>query len=396
MKYRLPVRTGSALVLGLCFGLMGCVQAPSQVPPATPVTVTVSYPVEREVTDYADFTARIAAVDSVEVRAHVWGYLERVNFKEGTLVKKGDVLFEIDPRPYQADADQAKAKVAQDKAQLTSDEAEYQRNAPCCLPRRSRSPIWTRARRPDASTSPTWRPTRRSWRRATGPGIHEGHRPGQRARQPIPRHRGQPDPVGGPANVTLLTTIVSVDPMYAYFDVDEHTVLRVRQLIREGKVQSARDMAVARVAGPGQRGRVSPPGHDRFRGQPGQSEDRHLAGPGRVPQQGRGALRRIFRPRPRAHRPAPQGPAGHRPRHRHRPGPEDRLRRRRQERGRLPPHSAGIAARRLAGDRGRSETGRAGDRQRPATVRPGMAVEPKVVDMPTSEAEGRQIRSPAS
>src|SRR6202023_668772 len=89
---------------------------------------TVSYPVERDVTDYADFTARIAAVDSVEVRAHAWGYLERVNFKEGTLVKKGDVLFELDPRPYQALLNQAKAKVAQDEAQLTYDEAEYQRN----------------------------------------------------------------------------------------------------------------------------------------------------------------------------------------------------------------------------------------------------------------------------
>ena len=60
-------------------------------------------PVERDVTDYADFTGRTAAVDSVEVRARVWGYLDKVNFKEGALVKKGDVLFEIDPRPYQAD-----------------------------------------------------------------------------------------------------------------------------------------------------------------------------------------------------------------------------------------------------------------------------------------------------
>src|SRR6202035_2832425 len=80
------------------------------------------------VTDYADFTARIAAVDSVEVRAHVWGYLDKVNFKEGALVKKGDVLFEIDPRPYEALLNQAKAKVAQDEAQLSYDEAEYQRN----------------------------------------------------------------------------------------------------------------------------------------------------------------------------------------------------------------------------------------------------------------------------
>jgi RND family efflux transporter MFP subunit len=78
--------------------------------------------------DYADFTARIAAVDSVEVRAHVWGYLQKVNFREGDLVKKGQVLFELDPRPYQALLNQAKAKVAQDKAQLAFDEAEYQRN----------------------------------------------------------------------------------------------------------------------------------------------------------------------------------------------------------------------------------------------------------------------------
>ena len=75
-----------------------------------PVPVTVSYPVERDVTDYADFTARTAAVDSVEVRAHVWGYLDKVNFKEGALVKKGDVLFEIDPRPYQAVLNQAEGE----------------------------------------------------------------------------------------------------------------------------------------------------------------------------------------------------------------------------------------------------------------------------------------------
>ena len=106
MKYRSPVRIGSALVLGFCLGLMGCARAPSEAPPAAPVTATVSYPVERDVTDYADFTARIAAVDSVEVRAHAWGYLDKVNFKEGALVKKGDVLFELDPRTYKAQLNQ--------------------------------------------------------------------------------------------------------------------------------------------------------------------------------------------------------------------------------------------------------------------------------------------------
>src|SRR5580693_6424675 len=116
------------LLLWLCLGLAGCAQAPSGAPVATPIPVTVSYPVERDVTDYADFTARTVAVDSVEVRAHVWGYLDKVNFKEGALVKKGDILFELDPRPYQAALDQAKAKVKQDEAQLAFDEAEYQRN----------------------------------------------------------------------------------------------------------------------------------------------------------------------------------------------------------------------------------------------------------------------------
>src|SRR5262245_23060783 len=124
MKYVSTCLAGIALVLGVT----GCAQAPPEAPPAAPTPVTVSYPVEREVTDYADFTARTAAVDSVEVRAHVWGYLDKVNFKEGALVKKGEVLFELDPRPYQAVLNQAKAKVTQDEAQLTFDEAEYRRN----------------------------------------------------------------------------------------------------------------------------------------------------------------------------------------------------------------------------------------------------------------------------
>src|SRR6201993_1528662 len=112
------------LVFGLCIMLAGCAGAPSAAPVPRPTPVTVSRPVERYVTDYADFTARTAAVDAVEVRAHVWGYLDKVNFKEGALVKKGDVLFELDPRPYQAMLDQAKGKLRQDQAQLKYDEAE--------------------------------------------------------------------------------------------------------------------------------------------------------------------------------------------------------------------------------------------------------------------------------
>src|SRR5262245_35652805 len=94
-------------VLGACVGLAGCAVAPSGSTEPEPTTVAVSRPIEREVTDYTDFTARTAAVDSVEVRARVWGYLDRVNFQEGALVKKGDVLFEIDPLIYKAALKQA-------------------------------------------------------------------------------------------------------------------------------------------------------------------------------------------------------------------------------------------------------------------------------------------------
>src|ERR1700722_10700623 len=106
------------LLLGLCIGLAGCAGTPSGGPEATPTPVTVSRPVERYVTDYADFTARTAAVDSVELRARVWGYLDKVKFKEGAMVKKDDVLFEIDPRSYQASYDASKAQVAQNVANL--------------------------------------------------------------------------------------------------------------------------------------------------------------------------------------------------------------------------------------------------------------------------------------
>jgi multidrug resistance efflux pump len=82
--------------------------------------VVVSHPVERSVTDYAEFTARLSAVDSVEVRARVDGYLDSVHFEAGALVKKGDVLFVIDQRPFVRELNRA-------KAQLEQAQAEYKR-----------------------------------------------------------------------------------------------------------------------------------------------------------------------------------------------------------------------------------------------------------------------------
>src|SRR5947207_2464906 len=71
-------------------------------PPSTPPLIEVSHPVAKDVTDYADYVGRTTAIDSVEVRARVGGYLQKVNFTEGELVKKSQMLFEIDSRPYEA------------------------------------------------------------------------------------------------------------------------------------------------------------------------------------------------------------------------------------------------------------------------------------------------------
>jgi RND family efflux transporter MFP subunit len=238
MKYRFRLRVGSALLLGFCLGLVGCARGPSEPPKATPISVTVSIPVERNVTDYADFTARIAAVDSVEVRARVWGYLEKVNFKEGALVKKGDVLFELDPRPYQAMLNQAKAKVAQDEAQLKFDEAEYRRNiAGGSAVSRSDLDKSAAARDVDIANVEADKAMAASrhldleYTKITAPIAGRVSRYGVTVGNLIQS--------ADQASVTLLTTIVSVDPMYAYFDMDERTVQRVGPLIRDDKVKSA-------------------------------------------------------------------------------------------------------------------------------------------------------------
>jgi RND family efflux transporter MFP subunit len=103
--------------LALVLPLVGCGEsaAPEEMK-MPPTVVTVSYPVERKVQDYAEFTGRTNAVESVKVRARVYGHLEKINFTEGTEVKAGDVLFVIDQRPYQAALSRAKADLAQNEA----------------------------------------------------------------------------------------------------------------------------------------------------------------------------------------------------------------------------------------------------------------------------------------
>jgi RND family efflux transporter MFP subunit len=242
MRYHPTHLAGAALVLGFCLGLAGCARPHAEGPAAAPPPVKVSYPVEREVSDYADFTARTAAVDSVELRARVSGYLEKVNFKEGALVKKGDLLFEIDPRTYQAALQNTQGNFASVEAhakRLEADLARAQRMISTqAIGREEYDKIAGDYREAVASRAAAQAAVERA-RLDLGFTNVAAPISGRVSRYYVTV--GNLVQAGDLTGGTQLTTIVSVDPMYAYFDVDERTVLRVKQLIRQGKARTPDD-----------------------------------------------------------------------------------------------------------------------------------------------------------
>jgi RND family efflux transporter MFP subunit len=237
-----PCRILRALCLlgSLAGALPGCESgspADVQVPPPP---VTVSRPLERTVTDHETFTGRTEAIDAVQVRARVSGYLDKINFQEGADVRQGDVLYEIDPRPYKAQLDQDQATLANARATVTQKEALYRRTV-VLVPKggatREDADVQggdlkiAEAAVEQAKAKIELSQLNLDWTRVTAPVS------GRLSRTLLTRGNLVV------ADSTLLTTIVSLDPMYAYFDVDEQSLLRVQQLIREGKFTSSRDRA---------------------------------------------------------------------------------------------------------------------------------------------------------
>ena len=124
----MPVRTAAWIAAAALLALAGCDKPQQQQAAAPPPPqVTVATPVKKVVSDYDEYVGRFVAIDSVEVRARVSGYLDAIHFKDGQMVKKGDLLFTIDRRPFEAALDQARATAEQAKGNLAFADADLAR-----------------------------------------------------------------------------------------------------------------------------------------------------------------------------------------------------------------------------------------------------------------------------
>ncbi|MDB6110956.1 MAG: mexE [Pedosphaera sp.] len=212
-------------------------------PPAVrpPPAVTASQPAQREVVEWDEYPGRLDAVAMVEVRARVSGYLQSVQFKDGAEVKKGDLLFVIDPRPYQAELDHAEANLKQAETRLALASNDL-----------------TRAERllQSKAISAEEADSRSNAKREAEAMIQSARALVETAKlnfeythiiAPVDGRIGRKLMTegnlvnGNQGQSTLLTTIVSVDPVYCYFDADEQSALKYQQMTREGKGDNMRD-----------------------------------------------------------------------------------------------------------------------------------------------------------
>lgn len=206
--------------------LHGCQKPPELTPPPPPMVI-VGKPVQQAVTEYAEFTGRTEAVELVEIRARVEGYLQSISFQPGTKVKKGDLLFQIDPKPYQVKLNEARAELERRQAELKQADATLKRKE-MALKANAVSELEVIQARADrdvaqaaihaAQAAVETAGLNLSYARITAP--IDGR---------IGRNLADVGNLVGATERTLLATIVCDDPVYAYFTVSERDLLAYQQ-----------------------------------------------------------------------------------------------------------------------------------------------------------------------
>jgi RND family efflux transporter MFP subunit len=216
-------------------GALGCNGSSQPTGQAKPPEVEVSTLVADSLTDFEVFTGHTQALLNVDIRAHVTGYLDQALFKEGDDVKKDDVLFVIDQRPFQAALNQAKANLAQQQAQLTYNQRDYERNV-------NLRPTGA-ASQDDLDKSLAARDVAQAAVGAAQAAVETAQLNLNYTKVLAPFSgrisRRQVDPGNlVQADNTVMASLVQLDPLYAYFDVNERSLLRLRDLLPEGKIPS--------------------------------------------------------------------------------------------------------------------------------------------------------------
>ena len=242
------IRGWLALVALASLGLTGCgkSQAQSGPPQMPPPEVDVSLPVTGEVTDYVDFPGRIEAVNSVEVLARVTGYLEKVHFREGGDVEEGDLLFEIDSRSYDAELARAEGNVVQSEGRLARLNGDFERaqslQAKGAMSKEEISRITGDRTEAQGAVA-----VNKAARDLAALNVSF-----TKVRAPISGRISRRSISSGnlvKADDTSVTSIVSLDPVYAYFDLDERTMLLLKRLIREKKIEWSLDSGLPLLMG---------------------------------------------------------------------------------------------------------------------------------------------------
>ena len=225
--------------------------------------MTVAKPIERGVVDQDEYVGRFVAVDSVEVRARVSGYLDKVHFRDGQMVKQGDLLFTIDKRPFQNTLDQARANLAQAKANLAFTEADLERAKQLVRDRTITEQTFDQRTQAFAARHGLGRGERGGGApgRARS-GIHRAARAGRRPHRRPPRlARQSRRPAARCRATTLLATIVSIDPIRFEFTFDEASYLRYERFSHSGKEVTGREGGVTGRAQAARREGLRPPRH---------------------------------------------------------------------------------------------------------------------------------------
>lgn len=212
---------GVCLIVAVLF-FSGCSRQNEFAAPP-PMSVTVSKPVQKTVTDYAEYTGTIEAVEAVDVRARVEGYLETVRFKEGGRVKHGDLLFTIDPKPFQAKLDEARAELVRRQAELKHTEATVQKKEQAFKANAVSEIELIQARTEYEVTKASIQAALAAIQTAElNLSYTKIHAPvGGR----ISRNLVDAGNLVGASERTLLATIVNDDPVYVYFNMNERDLL---------------------------------------------------------------------------------------------------------------------------------------------------------------------------